>query len=286
MKIQGAFSFSDKWFNEFLESVDHCDVQVDLRSMDVSLDEMKHKVVCSCKKFKREILKNMILLKKQKSDFYLTLIRDEVNGIKDLQISSPSATPEVKGRRMRIIIDGEEYSSPGAFDSFCKTVAEAKAELLQFVNKLLMENTNSNQPAQREYSAFQHEIRPIFDKGFADELVEKLSGYFSPPHLVLLEQLLRGLDSSEPLIFLGNGNKIADAFKQGYNAGMITGCEKKELESWIKRNFRYSFRGKIMEFTSYYLSKIISSKEDLCQNPILDVYKKRQPGKNKVRIVF
>jgi hypothetical protein len=75
-------------------------------------------------------------------------------------------------------------------------------------------------------------------------------------------------------MFIGNGNQLADAFKQLIEANLITGCSKRQLEKWITETFEYQYKNSVRSFTPRYLNGIISSESRLCQSPILDVRKK------------
>jgi hypothetical protein len=67
--------------------------------------------------------------------------------------------------------------------------------------------------------------------------------YFSPHDQGLLHTLLKKKEQpSIPLLFRGNGNQLVDAFKQFYEANLIVGCQKGELEEWIGKNFEYVYR--------------------------------------------
>ncbi|MCX2492993.1 hypothetical protein OQX63_05890 [Pedobacter sp. PF22-3] len=73
------------------------------------------------------------------------------------------------------------------------------------------------------------------------------------------------------MIFKGNSNKLADAFKQPYEANLIVGCNKAELEKWILKHFSYSNGVKVNEYSEGWLSAIISSDTKVCKSPILEV---------------
>ncbi|MEJ8756381.1 hypothetical protein WG947_05210 [Pontibacter sp. H259] len=99
-------------------------------------------------------------------------------------------------------------------------------------------------------------------------------------------KLTRLLDSNESppqkLLFKGDGNKLADAFKQLYNAHLVVGITKKELEAWIAKHFVYLHRGKTTEFTPRYLNDIISTTKDKCQKPILNIRLDKDSGRYKL----
>jgi hypothetical protein len=118
------------------------------------------------------------------------------------------------------------------------------------------------------------EIKPMFKPEAVDQIFDLLKGYFSSDHQTQLKQIIStGGNATEKLIFLDNGNKLADAFKQLIKTNFITGCEQKELEAWIQNNFNYRYRKQIKEFTPRYLNDIISTNKDTCQSPILNVKK-------------
>lgn len=127
------------------------------------------------------------------------------------------------------------------------------------------------------------EIKPIFKPEEVPKIFDILKSYFSPTHQKQLLRILKsGNDVSQPLIFLDNGNRLADSFKQLVDAGIVTGCEKKEFENWIFRNFKYRNNGIIKSFTLRYLNDIISAKNDLCRNPILNVSRDKATGNVRI----
>ncbi|HEY3388903.1 MAG TPA: hypothetical protein VGK38_04985, partial [Prolixibacteraceae bacterium] len=116
------------------------------------------------------------------------------------------------------------------------------------------------------------QIRPIFKPEEVQTIFDLLKNFFAETQHASLHQVLKtGNSTDEPLLFLDCGNRLADAFKQLINAGIITGCEKKELENWIFKNFRYRNNQKFKEFSTRYLNDIVSSNDDDCSNPILNV---------------
>ncbi|GGG18831.1 MULTISPECIES: hypothetical protein [Pontibacter] len=115
---------------------------------------------------------------------------------------------------------------------------------------------------------------PRFVDGVRERLFEVLKGYFTPGDQQQLLALLEGNHSpASPLLFHGNGNQLADAFKQLYEANLIVGCLKGELESWIAAHFAYVYRKQQRTLPPNYLAAIISSNAKPCQSPILDVRK-------------
>ena len=134
----------------------------------------------------------------------------------------------------------------------------------------------NNLPVQQQLNP---EIKPIFSPEKIDTVFKLLKDFFSKNQQPLLRKILEtGDDASEFLIFLGNGNRLADAFKQLIKADVITGCHQKELENWIGKNFKFRYRKKIKAFTPRYLNSIISTNKDLCRHPILNVTKQKATG--------
>lgn len=82
-----------------------------------------------------------------------------------------------------------------------------------------------------------------------------------------------GRSDTGPLTFNGNGNQLADAFKQLYEANLVVGCNKTGLESWVLKHFLYRDKDKVKNFTEKYLNDIISSDTKSCQSPILNTKK-------------
>ncbi|WP_242923084.1 hypothetical protein [Pontibacter liquoris] len=118
---------------------------------------------------------------------------------------------------------------------------------------------------------------PRFVDGVPESLFEILKGYFTAEDQEQLLSLLQENRSpSSPLLFHGNGNQLADAFKQLYEANLIIGCLKSDLEEWIASHFAYVFRKQQRTLPPGYLAAIISSNAKPCQSPILDV--RKQPG--------
>ncbi|HXB39233.1 MAG TPA: hypothetical protein VNZ49_01755 [Bacteroidia bacterium] len=140
-----------------------------------------------------------------------------------------------------------------------------------------LENEKSLPPQQVETKA--PSIKPIFKPETIQTIFDLLKDFFSMEHQIQLKQIFEtGNNTSEHLIFLGSGNRLADAFKQLIKADIITGCEQKELENWIYINFKYRYRKKIKDFTLRYLNDIISTNKDLCQRPLLNVTKENATG--------
>jgi hypothetical protein len=85
--------------------------------------------------------------------------------------------------------------------------------------------------------------KPTFMDGIADKFFDICKNYFSTHDQGLLLPLLKENEAPTfPLLFRGNGNQLVDAIKQVYEANLIVGCKKGELEDWIGANFEYVYR--------------------------------------------
>jgi hypothetical protein len=114
--------------------------------------------------------------------------------------------------------------------------------------------------------------RPKFNHQFTDDFLKLIKTYFSEEHFVQLTALIKSDEQPiTQLIFNSRGNQLADAFKQLYEANLIVGCNKAELEKWVLKHFLYSIRDKVNEYTEGWLSAVISSDTKVCKSPILEV---------------
>ena len=123
------------------------------------------------------------------------------------------------------------------------------------------------------------EFKPIFKPDAIPQIFDILKDFFSLEEQPELKKLLgSGGNVEQALLFLDNGSRLADTFKQLISADIITGCNKKELENWIFQNFKYKYRKEEKAFTLRYLHDIISTNKDKCQKPIINVKKDRLLG--------
>lgn len=120
---------------------------------------------------------------------------------------------------------------------------------------------------------------PTFKTEIISELFALLKDFFMPKDQSELFTLLQNTEITfdRPLVFCGNGNQLADGFKQLFDANLIIGCNKTELNQWILQHFSYKDKENQKNYSEKYLSDIISSDTKVCQSPILDV-KKRESG--------
>lgn len=112
----------------------------------------------------------------------------------------------------------------------------------------------------------------IFKKDYIETIFQNLNEFFPEEQCQNLKSLLKNEHyNGSKLHFKGKGVRLADAFKQLFDAGLIVGCKKSDLEEWIYMNFQYEANGIYVDFTPKNLNKIISTKKEVCQNPIFNV---------------
>ena len=141
------------------------------------------------------------------------------------------------------------------------------------------ELTGITKPTTKQREPAMPVIKPIFVNESISEIYEILRDFFSPEDQIEFYALLNGGENApKPLLFLGSGNRLADAFKQLYDCDIIRGCQKKELEYWISINFSYRYRNKLKTYTLPYLSEIMSTRKDMCQKPVLNIILEKATG--------
>jgi len=117
---------------------------------------------------------------------------------------------------------------------------------------------------------------PTFKTEIIEDLFALLKDYFTSEDQSELMKLLQNtaITYNKLLLFNGNGNQLADAFKQLFDAHLIVGSNKAQLNQWIQQHFSYKDKNSQRNYTEKYLNDIISSDTKSCQSPILDVKKK------------
>jgi len=117
---------------------------------------------------------------------------------------------------------------------------------------------------------------PVFKSEITEDLFALLKDYFVLNDQSELMALLQNTAtiSNKLLVFHGNGNQLADAFKQLFDANLIVGSNKAQLIQWILQHFSYKDKNSQRNYTEKYLNDIISTDTKNCQSPILDVKKK------------
>jgi len=113
---------------------------------------------------------------------------------------------------------------------------------------------------------------PKFNEQVTGDFLQLMKSYFSEAHHTQLTTLIHTNTHPEnQLIFKGNGNQLADAFKQLYEANLIVGSKKSDLEKWIAKHFLYATGEVPKEYTEGWLSSIISTDAKFCKSPIMEV---------------
>lgn len=116
------------------------------------------------------------------------------------------------------------------------------------------------------------EAKPIFKPEIIEIIFDLLKDFFSIEQQKDFKIFIEtGNNVKEKLLFLDNGNRLADAFKQLKRADLITGCNQTDLINCIEKNFSYFYRNEVKSYKSKYLEKIISTPNDNCKKPILNV---------------
>lgn len=166
------------------------------------------------------------------------------------------------------------------FFSDLRAIIQWREELLlEFIeeieNFIAIEESEDIEVEDMPESSHAVNSMPLFSVAHQQQIFDALLDFFMPEDRdELREMIFEQIAPTEKLMFIGNGNQLADAFKQLIEANLITGCSKRQLEKWITETFEYQYKNSVRLFTPRYLNGIISSESRLCQSPILDVRKK------------
>ncbi len=147
-------------------------------------------------------------------------------------------------------------------------------KVLKLIEDLDFDNLNNNDLAiiKTKINDKAIEAKPIFKPEMIETIFDLLKDFFSIEQQKDFKTFLEtGNNVNEKLLFLDNGNRLADAFKQLKNANFITGCNQSELINCIEKNFKYRFRDKVKNYIPKYLESIISTNKELCKKPIITV---------------
>lgn len=88
----------------------------------------------------------------------------------------------------------------------------------------------------------------------------------------VLNLLTTGKPTNRKLLFRGNGNALAHAYKTLFESNYVAkGCEKQDVESLLFDSCCYLHRKQIKHFTEDYLHKCISRNFYPCKKPILKI---------------
>lgn len=116
------------------------------------------------------------------------------------------------------------------------------------------------------------EPKPKLNTEAVELLFTILKDYFSMKHQEELKRILEtGDNASEKLLFNDNGNRLTDAFKKLKDNEIIKGCQKKDLITWITRNFTFVYRNTIREFKPDTVRKEISRNDQPSMWPLLKI---------------
>lgn len=162
---------------------------------------------------------------------------------------------------------------------------ELANEFLTYLNKLQVGISPDAGNTAANDDNISAEAKPAFSIEGASAFLEIVNGFFPDTQQVALEALIRKQHKpAETLLFRSNGNRLADAFKQLYEANFITGCQKKDLAQWIAQNFQYQNKG-IKSYKLATLESIISNKEGKmpCKKPLLKVVRNDSTGRYTIR---
>jgi uncharacterized protein YktA (UPF0223 family) len=112
--------------------------------------------------------------------------------------------------------------------------------------------------------------KPCFKEEAIESIILTLNPYFdSAQHLELKRIIENGSKTNDKLLFRESGNKLSDFFKHHFEIKNITGCDKTFLIGWIVQNFKFVYRKQVRDFNPKTVEKTISSKDNLCKNPII-----------------
>ncbi|MBX2952286.1 MAG: hypothetical protein KF870_07260 [Leadbetterella sp.] len=114
---------------------------------------------------------------------------------------------------------------------------------------------------------------PLFSDGCKTDLFNILISYFDKiNHDPLLSLITNGIEPQQKLLFRDSGNKLTYALKEIFEARLITGVNKKQLEEWVIRNFQFLKTGKtVADYRKDAVHVIISGNSSPAKNPILKI---------------
>jgi hypothetical protein len=247
-------------------------IVTDERKKEINLDVLTYDYSEDIHVLKKQILvlhlnSNTVLLDKVKSE--LIKMRNTLIGM-DFGLMPHVSHSE----KTKVLTDPDPLKMINDSQRLCVT------ELIDYIDSF--ENLQPSPPVIDKTETVNPEliIKPVFNSEAIPSIFDILKDYFSLPHQVYLKQILEtGNDASEQLIFLDNGNRLADAFKQLKDSDIITGCKKTELIDWIHRNFLFRNGKLVTKYKTRYLADIISTDKDKCQKPLLNVSKDKTISK-------
>ncbi len=206
---------------------------------------------------------------KLREKFLMELIYATENFIK------PKITEVDFKKRMNAQLPGQESAKVEEVPAEIENTNEAKE-----VNQppIVVQETTYQPELSGEQAAIAKIVGyyPTFKQGAAVQLFDLLKDYFLLEDHVALEKLLLYDEApAAPLVFRGFATQLADAFKQLYDANLIVGCRKSDLEKWIAPKFMYlSQQSEPRELPEGYLSGLMSENTRPCKSPILKIEQK------------
>lgn len=112
--------------------------------------------------------------------------------------------------------------------------------------------------------------KPCFKGESIDGIISTLEDFFDKGDRAELKRIIEtGGNTNDKLLFIDNGNKLSDFFRQHYILGNIIGCNKKDLINWIVKNFKFRQGKTIKDFNFKTVEKTISAQESPCKNKII-----------------
>ena len=294
-------------FKEFLIKLQTLDIKISERK--TSLDgeekvarsyEISHQTPYHSPAFKNELrevkelaITDVLNLSREQIDFHLERLKnlnDKFSKFWDRYYHAPY--PVGSEHNLNVIYSlhlDDLFTCPrlyfmdqaGASDYFLddleSTITHRQGVLKEFeetIFKIIEPGVQPSSPPTISTTSNKRKSWPVLKEGVAEEFFNLVREYFAAESSGEIKNLLiSNKPPSEPFVFNGAGNQLADAFKQLFDANMIVGCNKAELENWIQQNFQYRDKGIVKSYTEKYLQDMISSNTKACQSPIFDVRK-------------
>jgi hypothetical protein len=145
--------------------------------------------------------------------------------------------------------------------------ADIELKLINDLQELNMESNRLLPHFKKDVNAKNDLTLPTFTSEGVEYAKKALLLYFDEDIRQGFVDLLNDtrMTLNEKLVFKGNGNALAEAFKKMYVRDEVVGCTKKQFEIWIEKNFRFISNKNIKDFTLKYLNDIISGKQKLAK---------------------
>ena len=158
---------------------------------------------------------------------------------------------------------------------------EIKAEIITLYNSLFGEP----EPQKTDIE------KPLLTGETLETVYAILKDYFSKTDQSHFKRFLAGVKPPEPITFKSEGIKFADAFKRLFEANFITGWQKKEIQTFIRENIRFVYRGEIKEFKPKQIENYVSSVYHECKNPLIivvsgQIVKSEKPNRKANHSIF